>query len=86
MTDSEKLLAIVDACKEARRHDVRDARNELVNNGWQSELGYYQTRFDLAGELLSIAGHEDNLQWPSDVMGVPHHTPDSSRIGGEMPA
>lgn len=70
MTDSEKLLAIVDKCKELRKSTTADARLELQTHGWQSELGYYQTGFDICGAILAIAGHADELDWKRDVFGV----------------
>ena len=88
MTDSEKLLAIVDTCHELRRVAVQDGRKEAIESGWNAQLSTHHVKFETAGAVLEIAGHPDELVWARDALGANGHVGAErpSRIGGAGPS
>jgi hypothetical protein len=70
MTDSEKLLAVVDKCKEWRQQSIDNAAQEISEHGWNAETAPYEIQFNIAGRVLELAGHTDDRQWLRDALGV----------------
>lgn len=89
MTDSEKLLVIVDTCHQLRRSAVEDGRKEAIEGGWNAQLSTHHVKFDTAGTILEIAGHPDSLNWARDALGATGRHTGTVRtgpIGGDMPS
>lgn len=70
LTDQEKVAAIAAECRDMRRLAIENGRQEVIDNGWNAELGYHHLQFDLCGHFLEVVGEHDDLNWARDALGV----------------
>lgn len=70
ISDSDKLLLIIKECRHLRRVAIEECIAELEAHGQTADTAQYETPFKVAGAVLGLAGHADDLDWQRDASGA----------------